>query len=589
MQSGSVWNSNKISLANSFDFWFTVFLGCRDSTGADGIVFILQPISTSVGTSGEGMGFEGVVPSIGIALDTWRNPNLNDPAEDHISIQANGNNNHNFDLAGPVPASATSSNIEDCQWHRLRIAWNAPTKTLKAYFDGVLRVEKQVDLVSTIFNNDPNVFWGFTGATGGSVNLQQFCTALSPVVKATSVGSGNCAGQPITFSEASESFAPIVSYTWSFGDGTFSTTRNPGQHTYNNPGTYQVNLKIKGQDGCESDSSFTVVVGSVPAVALAVSDTCFRAPPRVQLTDNNTAVSYQWALDGQGISTARQPPVVVPAEGGHLLQVTVSSTQGCGSPATANATFTIRPLPKLEALVQDGCVGDLLLFNGRQTDNNTTISRWQWNFGDGNGASSQNATHQFTSPAQYRALLWAQATNGCTSDTTTAIVSVNTAIASAGRDTVVIQGQPFQLSGSGNGSFLWSPPLGLSAADTQKPMATLDSDQAYVLTVTTTEGCVAKDTILIRTFKGPAIYVPDAFTPNGDGRNDLLKPVYVGIRQLKQFSVYDRWGRQVFSTKEMGRGWSGAKASAGTYVWLIQATDSNEKPVLMKGTVTIIR
>jgi gliding motility-associated-like protein len=145
------------------------------------------------------------------------------------------------------------------------------------------------------------------------------------------------------------------------------------------------------------------------------------------------------------------------------------------------------------------------------------------------------------------------------------------------------------LSGSGNGSFLWSPPLGLSAADTQKPMATLDSDQAYVLTVTTTEGCVAKDTILIRTFKGPAIYVPDAFTPNGDGRNDLLKPVYVGIRQLKQFSVYDRWGRQVFSTKEMGRGWSGAKASAGTYVWLIQATDSNEKPVLMKGTVTIIR
>ncbi|HZH36719.1 MAG TPA: L-type lectin-domain containing protein, partial [Flavisolibacter sp.] len=153
MQSGSVWNSNKISLANSFDFWFTVFLGCRDSTGADGIVFILQPISTSVGTSGEGMGFEGVVPSIGIALDTWRNPNLNDPAEDHISIQANGNNNHNFDLAGPVPASATSSNIEDCQWHRLRIAWDAPTKTLKAFFDGVLRVEKQVDLVSTIFNN----------------------------------------------------------------------------------------------------------------------------------------------------------------------------------------------------------------------------------------------------------------------------------------------------------------------------------------------------------------------------------------------------------------------------------------------------
>src|SRR6185369_16090238 len=55
--SGSVWNSNKINLNQPFDFWFNVFLGCKDSTGADGIVFMLQPLSTSVGTTGEGMGF----------------------------------------------------------------------------------------------------------------------------------------------------------------------------------------------------------------------------------------------------------------------------------------------------------------------------------------------------------------------------------------------------------------------------------------------------------------------------------------------------------------------------------------------------
>src|SRR5689334_5246884 len=83
-QSGSVWNGNKINLNSPFDFWFNVFLGCND-LGADGIVFILQPISTSVGSSGEGMGFGGVVPSIGIALDTYQNFNLNDPSFDHIS------------------------------------------------------------------------------------------------------------------------------------------------------------------------------------------------------------------------------------------------------------------------------------------------------------------------------------------------------------------------------------------------------------------------------------------------------------------------------------------------------------------------
>lgn len=254
-RSGSVWNDNKINLTSSFDFWFNVYLGCNDATGADGIVFMLQPISTSVGTTGEGMGFGGVSPSIGIALDTWQNSNLADPAFDHISIQANGNVNHNADLAGPVPASATSENIEDCQWHKLRITWDAATKWLRTYFDGVLRIEKQVDLVATVFNNNPLVYWGFSGATGGSVNLQQFCTALDPVFRPDFTTGAACDGTPVQFTNASESFAPIAGYNWSFGDGVTSTAANPPPHLYPGPGEYKVTLKVKGQDGCERDSS----------------------------------------------------------------------------------------------------------------------------------------------------------------------------------------------------------------------------------------------------------------------------------------------------------------------------------------------
>ena len=231
-QSGSVWNSNKIDLRRSFDFWFNVFLGCRDGDGADGIVFILQPVSTSVGSSGEGMGFSGVQPSVGIALDTWQNPNLADPFFDHISIQANGNTDHNSDLAGPVSASVVSGNIEDCNWHVLRIRWDAATKTLSTFFDGVPRVQKEVDLISSIFNNDPAVYWGFTGATGGMVNLQQFCTALNPAFSTDVANNGGCAGKPVQFTDASVSFAPITNYLWSFGDGSVSTEKNPTPHTY---------------------------------------------------------------------------------------------------------------------------------------------------------------------------------------------------------------------------------------------------------------------------------------------------------------------------------------------------------------------
>ena len=93
-QRGSVWNNTKINLTQSFDFNFSVFLGKNDSPGADGMAFVLQPISTSVGTSGGGMGYQGVTPSVGITIDTYQNGTDNDPTFDHIAIQLNGNINH---------------------------------------------------------------------------------------------------------------------------------------------------------------------------------------------------------------------------------------------------------------------------------------------------------------------------------------------------------------------------------------------------------------------------------------------------------------------------------------------------------------
>ena len=136
-QSGSVWNINSISLNQPFDFTFDIFLGCNNG-GADGIVFGLQPVGTGIGTSGGGMGFQGVTPSVGFFIDTWQNTNNNDPIADHFSINANGDINHNGgvnDLAGPA---SLPFNIEDCAWHTLQITWNPLTFTLQGYIDNVL-------------------------------------------------------------------------------------------------------------------------------------------------------------------------------------------------------------------------------------------------------------------------------------------------------------------------------------------------------------------------------------------------------------------------------------------------------------------
>lgn len=588
-QSGSVWNSNKISLDSSFDFWFNVYLGCNDGFGADGIVFILQPNSTSIGTAGEGMGFQGVQPSVGIALDTWQNFNWNDPDYDHISIQLNGDINHANDLAGPVPISATSNNVEDCSWHVLRISWDATTHKLQTFFDGALRLESKIDLVSSVFNGDPRVYWGFTGATGGAVNVQQFCTALNPLFRVNGLGTGACMDKPVTFTDSSESFAPIVSYNWQFGDGTSSNLRNPPPHTYPLPGEYGVNLKITGKDGCEKDSTITVTIGSVPEAALSVEDACFRIEPAIQFTNNNIGVSYQWQLDGTAYSTEQHPQFSGVTEGTHQLEITVTSLFNCGPPAKATADYLVKPLPKVAAEVQNGCINVPVFFQGNQTDNNTNILRWGWDFGDGNNAASQNTSHRYDAAAQYPVKLWALATNGCTSDTTISSIVINAATVFAGNDTAIIKDYPFQLHGSGNGSFFWSPTALVSDPTSAAPVITLDNDQKFVLTVTTAEGCTSSDTILVKVFKGPAIYVPSAFTPNGDGKNETLRPVYVGIKELKQFAVFNRWGQMMFTTNNMQKAWEPKDATTGTYVWLIRAVNNLDQPITLKGTVTIIR
>src|SRR4029079_1344591 len=200
------------------------------------IVFVLQPISTKLGTIGEGLGFEGVSPSVGISLDTWQNLRRNDPQYDHISIQLDGAIKHGNDLAGPIPASATSDNIEDCQWHVLRIKWDADAQILSVYFDGQFRLQAQYDLVQRVFNSDPMVYWGFSGATGGGFNLQQFCTSLNPIFKTNPPDDFVCIGDSVGFLDQSESFEMIKEFYWDFGDGSHSRLQNPLTHHYSSPG-----------------------------------------------------------------------------------------------------------------------------------------------------------------------------------------------------------------------------------------------------------------------------------------------------------------------------------------------------------------
>ena len=170
----------------------------------------------------------------------------------------------------------------------------------------------------------------------------------------------------------------------------------------------------------------------------------------------------------------------------------------------------------------------------------------------------------------------------------------------AGNDTLIALGQPLQLnaqdlSNSVFTSYRWTPSSGLDNAQIKTPVATLNSlgSTTYVVTARTVDGCEATDDIKITAFAKADIYVPTAFTPNGDGKNDEAVVIPVGIRELQFFRIYNRWGELVYMTKEANRGWNGIykgqPQDSYVFVWEARGVDFNGNVVYKKGTVTLIR
>lgn len=163
----------------------------------------------------------------------------------------------------------------------------------------------------------------------------------------------------------------------------------------------------------------------------------------------------------------------------------------------------------------------------------------------------------------------------------------------AGNDTTAVLGMPHQLSSSGGSTYLWTPAYPLNDATLQNPLATLTADQKFVVKVTDFAGCIGYDTVFLKVYAGPTYYIPNAFTPNGDGLNDVFRPIPVGLTKTDWFRVLNRFGELVFESTQWMKGWDGTfrgkKQPVGAYTWIIKGTDRNGKKVEMKGTVMLIQ
>ncbi|MFT5822163.1 MAG: gliding motility-associated-like protein [Crocinitomix sp.] len=273
-QTGSVWSPGTIDLTNTFDMSFEVNLGVDDVWGADGMVFALRQTGTSPGSIGNGMGYGGITNSIGVEIDTWNSSPAvpTDVASDHMAMNSNGGVDH--DLVAPI----TIANIEDGLYHTFRATWDPVAFDLEIFLDGASIFTYNGDMVALFFGGTPDVYFGWTGGTGGVDNIQSVCMYRDADFSTDVITA--CVDQTITFTDESTSdliydSEEAITWDWDFGDGSSSALENPTR-AYATVGTYTITLTITDISGCSSVETFDIDITAGLDITMTHTDvTCF--------------------------------------------------------------------------------------------------------------------------------------------------------------------------------------------------------------------------------------------------------------------------------------------------------------------------
>ncbi len=375
------------------------------------------------------------------------------------------------------------------------------------------------------------------------------------------------------------SWTPLVNIT---NPNTATPTVSPPVTT-----TYYVDLD---ENGCKNRDSVRVNV--VNFVTLTVMpDTTICRGDTIQLRVQSDGLQFSWTPVSQILDPNVKFPFVVTNNAFTDYQVT-AVIGGC------SATDVIRvntvPYPQVNAGADA-----LICYNATAFLN-----------GSSDGSSSQWSPPNYVTdplalvttahpPRTTDFVLTAYDTRGCPKPSRDTVrIRVNPKLhISAGADTAVVVNQPLQLQASGAEFFTWQPPTWLSAANIPDPIAIFPDPAvslAYKVIGMDANGCMDSAYISIKVFKGqPVVFVPSGFTPNQDGRNDVIRPIAAGIKEIAYFSVYNRWGQLVFTTTVNGKGWdgriNGVLQNTGTFVWMVKAVDYTGKSYFEKGVFTLIR
>lgn len=217
-----------------------------------------------------------------------------------------------------------------------------------------------------------------------------------------------------------------------------------------------------------------------------------------------------------------------------------------------------------------------------------------WDFGDGNTSSDPDPIHIYSSPGSYSVRLRLITPLACLDDIKTQSLDLRLPGLQLPPDQTITERQTVQLYARGTAEkYKWTPTDWLSNPNISDPLARPVQTITYQVTATTNAGCTETDSVRIQVLPLADIYVPTAFTPNGDGRNDRFGPILGHTYELLEFSIYNRWGQRVFRSSRKDDEWDGSvggkRQQAGGFVWLLKAKGPDGRMIERRGSFVLIR
>ncbi len=401
-----------------------------------------------------------------------------------------------------------------------------------------------------------------------------------------------CAGDPVTLQSPTKG---ISLFTWDFGDGQVAGgTDLKTTHSYSRPGTYNPVLLVTDTNGCTQAVQLNgIAVRKGPELTIGPDDPEVCRGALVQLVASG-GLSYEW-MPAAGLSRSDIPNPTTIAVNDIRYTVTAKDEIGCATTAYKDIKVVQKEEVSLTASRTEICLGE----SAQLQAGGTATIRW---IGGTDGLNNNAIANPVATPRQTNTYQVVGSDHkGCFSDTAAITIAVRPLPAvDAGPGASIVAGNSFSIpltASSDVTRYTWSPAQFLDCSNCAQPIARPQTDMTYTVTVFNQYNCTASDTVqlqLICSTTGAAI--PNAFSPNGDGKNDRF--VIQGVAKINSLIIFDRWGTKVYERKnffpsDREQCWDGnlrgTPVPAGTYVYFAELECKPGELITRKGSLVLVR